>query len=736
MLARVRVRRVYAGARHEVAGMDVQVVSPMRADGRARSVPWRPDRRALRGTATASVAVAAWLIGGGGGGGGNSGRAFGQVYSAISIDTFGGTVSAAHGINNNGVVVGTARDAAEMNHAFIFQNDTLTDLQTLGGSASEGLAINDAGQVAGFSHTASGTEHAFRYSGGVMTDLGTLGGGFSYGLGINNAGVVVGGSTTIGERAYRAFHWTGTGPMSDLGSLGGAMGTSEAAGIDADGTVVGYTALGDLTDRAFVYRAGVMTPLPTLGGNYAYAQAIRNGVIVGGAFDSGDAHFRAVLWDADGVIDDLGVLPGLTGSIAYALNGTGLVVGKSDAGTDATARAFLHLGGTMIDLNSLLAPDAGWVLQQARGINDAGQIVGFGTFSGQMRGFVLNLTGKIWSNPAGGEFATAGNWYGPGAPTATQSVAFALDSTYSVNIALEAAAKSVSVTRGDVGFNLSGAALQVADTLTVSPGATLRITGSGSLIVGSGLSVTGGRLVESANGNRSLKVGAVVTSAGGIVDLNDNDLHVSGGSTYDQVVAQIATARNGGSWDGSVGITSAAAAAASNTTLGVLRGDEYRSLYGEDASFNGSPVAVSDVLVKYTYYGDTNFSGSIDFDDYVRLDVGFNSQLSGWSNGDFNYSGAVDFDDYVLIDIAFNTQAGTLARAISFLDGTDRSEAGRSAAGLAQVIRHFDRFGTPYAQALIASVPEPVALSGASALVVLGLRRRGRRRRRREGVEK
>jgi len=66
------------------------------------------------------------------------------------------------------------------------------------------------------------------------------------------------------------------------------------------------------------------------------------------------------------------------------------------------------------------------------------------------------------------------------------------------------------------------------------------------------------------------------------------------------------------------------------------------------------------VLVKYTYYGDTQLSGDVNFDDYVRVDVGFNTGLTGWSNGDFNYSGAVNFDDYVLIDVGFNTQGGGL----------------------------------------------------------------------------
>jgi hypothetical protein len=41
-------------------------------------------------------------------------------------------------------------------------------------------------------------------------------------------------------------------------------------------------------------------------------------------------------------------------------------------------------------------------------------------------------------------------------------------------------------------------------------------------------------------------------------------------------------------------------------------------------------------------------------------------------------NGAVNFDDYVLIDLAFNTQSGSLGRALSFLDGSDTSLDGMS----------------------------------------------------------
>ena len=52
----------------------------------------------------------------------------------------------------------------------------------------------------------------------------------------------------------------------------------------------------------------------------------------------------------------------------------------------------------------------------------------------------------------------------------------------------------------------------------------------------------------------------------------------------------------------------------------------------------------------------------MNFDDYVRIDSGFNNHKIGWTNGDFDGNGQVNFDDYVLIDLAFNTQSGTLRR--------------------------------------------------------------------------
>jgi hypothetical protein len=213
--------------------------------------------------------------------------------------------------------------------------------------------------------------------------------------------------------------------------------------------------------------------------------------------------------------------------------------------------------------------------------------------------------------------------------------------------------------------------------------------------------------------------------AGGTLDLNDNDL-IATTTSKSSVEAAVAAARNFGAWD-QPGITSSAARNNPNgsTGLGVLSGQEYLAMGG--GSFDGFAVSPTDVLVKYTWNGDVNLNGVVNFDDYVRIDIGFNTGLSGWANGDFNYSGSVNFDDYVLIDIAFNTQSGTLKRAVDYLSGDDRSESGLAATGVRLVIDHFERFGVEYAQHFLSAVPEPSAV----ALVLLGsgsLRPRRRRK--------
>jgi hypothetical protein len=51
--------------------------------------------------------------------------------------------------------------------------------------------------------------------------------------------------------------------------------------------------------------------------------------------------------------------------------------------------AFLWNGSQMLDLNNLIDPNSGWVLEEAYGINNMGQIAGIGTHNGLQRSFIL-----------------------------------------------------------------------------------------------------------------------------------------------------------------------------------------------------------------------------------------------------------------------------------------------------------------------------------------------------------
>lgn len=44
----------------------------------------------------------------------------------------------------------------------------------------------------------------------------------------------------------------------------------------------------------------------------------------------------------------------------------------------------------MVDLNTMIDPASGWLLLEARGINDIGQISGWGLRNGQPRGLLLS----------------------------------------------------------------------------------------------------------------------------------------------------------------------------------------------------------------------------------------------------------------------------------------------------------------------------------------------------------
>ena len=130
---------------------------------------------------------------------------------------------------------------------------------------------------------------------------------------------------------------------------------------------------GTVTQKhAFLAKNGVVTDLGTLpGASSSYASGInKNGDVVGYSYDANNQP-RAVLW-RNGSLVDLGVLPGATSSVANSVNDQGVVVGSSGG------RLFTWKDGLMTDLGKYSAD----TVASARTINNNNEITGYANIPG------------------------------------------------------------------------------------------------------------------------------------------------------------------------------------------------------------------------------------------------------------------------------------------------------------------------------------------------------------------
>ncbi len=268
--------------------------------------------------------------------------------------------------------------------------------------------------------------------------------------------------------------------------------------------------------------------------------------------------------------------------------------------------------------------------------------------------------------------------------------------------------------------------LDTTKSVAVTVGATLEYaaaaTGSIRLARLASLSVPAGGLVRldpsATPASRTLLAVGGLSLTGGTLDLGNNDLVVHNAS-LSAVTALAAAGYAGGAWTGA-GLTSSSAAADAKhlTAVGVIA--------ARAGTFDGQAVVATDVLARYTYYGDTNLSGVVDAADYLAVDAGYYNHLTGWANGDFNYDGVVDGSDYTLMDNAFDMESTTLV-------GSPAAElAVDLAAAPAGALAGTGRVATPAAELAgggAAAVPEPGTLGLLAAAAGLSLS--GRRRRRR-----
>ena len=236
------------------------------------------------------------------------------------------------GLNSAGTLIGvvTTEDGSER-HAFLFANEKTA---LLPGDQSRATSINDNNEIAGEARIAGKSATApVIWRNRVPLDLGACCGGTAFAL--NNQGQVAGESYDA-EGHYHAFLWNRAHGLKTIGPVDDY---SSAAAINNTGQVVIQA-----FPRTFLYENGKLTPL-------------------------------------DVTPDPMQ---------PRSLNDCGAIVGSFGKFSDASKAFIWDQPHGLKDLNDLVASATGWKLEVAAGINNRGEIVGWGDYKGEEdSGFLL-----------------------------------------------------------------------------------------------------------------------------------------------------------------------------------------------------------------------------------------------------------------------------------------------------------------------------------------------------------
>lgn len=554
-------------------------------------------------------------------------------------------------------------------------NTTTTFLGSITGTG--GLTKNGTGTMAvSGSNTLSGS---LRINGGAihqttgdnafgqLSQIGST-------VGSNGTYILTGGTFTVNNATVgtngEAIGFNGTGTFRQTG------GTHEVAGANGN-LVIGYASTGvglyDLQSGSLI--ANSMYLGRDSGGTGTLTQS-------GGTINI-DTEFM-----------DLGLNPGATG-IANLTGGTlvaqGIYVGGTSGSSQGTGVLTVNGGAATSNGTLRVWNNAGSSINLAAGSITANALLTSGNPAKfNWTGGLLRITGASgFAISASGPLGSSVNVSAGKSLEVVHTLAISSGSTLSVGgaatVGLLSGTGSVTLDGtmtigGEAGTATFDGAISGTGTLTRATANTQVVN---SISVGAVSLLPGSVTRTAANGTNAgvSKVGSLLL-IGSKWDLSNNRLIVSNpntigawnGTGYTGVTAMIAAGRAPDidgipHWDG-VGLNTSQTTAFANflTTLAVATASNVLNITGSTtALWGGQTVDADDTLVRYTYAGDANLSGTIDADDYFQLDSHYNKSANidkSFFNGDFNFDGLYNGDDYFIIDYAYAGQGAPLGAAL------------------------------------------------------------------------
>lgn len=314
-------------------------------------------------------------------------------YRIIDLGTLGGTDSRAYGVNNKGQVVGEAfggpADPFGYGKAFVWTGGAMSGIAGVTGGSytySGASAINNNGKVVGIfdpsDETGNPPTQLFLYD--ISTGSLTFPLSPGSGVDINDAGQI------LAFRPSPSGVWSavilGSSGMTDLGALFGEPFAGKK--INASGFVVGGPAQPPNHLNGYLYD-GSFVPISGSVGFYGFAINDAN-QIAGSARQQTQFYgirVRAALRQPDGTIQIFGSFNVNGDASASAINNLGQIVGTEYV--SSVRIPFLIENGVMMNINSLLPANSGWLLRNANDINDRGEIVGSGRINNEEHAFLL-----------------------------------------------------------------------------------------------------------------------------------------------------------------------------------------------------------------------------------------------------------------------------------------------------------------------------------------------------------